>query len=157
VQDAEKYFSNDFRKKLPCVACGSTKTVCDFEKYNFTYDLCSECGTLYQTPRPSIDTFELFYHHSNSSKYWAEVFFPSVAEKRREQIFQPRAERLTTTCKEIDLGVTKIIDVGAGYGIFLDEWKKLNPESEVIAVEPMSSLANECRRKGFSVAEAIAE
>ena len=41
VQDAEKYFSNDFRKKLPCVACGSTKTVCDFEKYNFTYDLCS--------------------------------------------------------------------------------------------------------------------
>jgi SAM-dependent methyltransferase len=64
---------------------------------------------------------------------------------------------LTTTCKEIDLDVTKIIDVGAGYGIFLDEWKKLNPKSEVIAVEPMSSLANECRRKGFTVVEAIAE
>ena len=64
---------------------------------------------------------------------------------------------MTTTCKEIDLDVTKIIDVGADYGIFLDEWKKLNPESEVIAVEPMSSLANECRRKGFSVVESIAE
>ena len=50
-----------------------------------------------------------------------------------------------------------MIDVGAGYGIFLDEQRKINPESEAIAVEPMSSQANECLKKGFFVVEEIAE
>jgi SAM-dependent methyltransferase len=80
-----------------------------------------------------------------------------VAEKRREQIFQPRAKRLAKICKELNLEVTKIIDVGAGYGIFLDEWRNISPESEMIAIEPMPSLANECRNKGLIVFEEIAE
>jgi len=157
LQDAKKYFSNAVRREMPCVACGSQSTVFDFEKYNFAYDLCNDCGTLYQTPRPSIDAFELFYRYSKSSRFWSEIFFPAVAEKRRKKIFKPRAKRLTSICKQKDLEVTKMIDVGAGYGIFLDEWRKINPDSEAVAVEPMSSLANECRKKGFFVVEEIAE
>ncbi len=156
-QDAKEYFNDDVREDINCVACGIDDNAFAFEKYNFKYALCNSCGTLFLNPRPSIKSFELFYQNSKSSKYWAETFFPNVAEIRREKIFLPRAESLTSLCEDINLKVNKIIDVGAGYGIFLDEWKKINPQSETIAVEPMSSLAAECRKKGIKVIEAIAE
>ncbi len=53
--------------------------------------------------------------------------------------------------------IQELIDVGAGYGIFLDEWRAMKPESELIAIEPSSVLAKEVRNKGFNVIESIAE
>jgi len=53
--------------------------------------------------------------------------------------------------------VDRLIDVGAGFGIFLDEWRKISPECHSVAVEPSKSLAQECRLKGFEVVESIVE
>jgi 2-polyprenyl-3-methyl-5-hydroxy-6-metoxy-1,4-benzoquinol methylase len=50
-----------------------------------------------------------------------------------------------------------LIDVGAGYGIFLDEWRVKNSKTELIAVEPSSALATECRNKDLNVIELTAE
>jgi len=158
AQDAEYCFCDKRKRRdLPCVACGSMSVVEDFSKNGFSYALCNECGTLYQTPRPPIEEFELFYRDSESSRYWAEVFFPSVAEARREKIFKPRVERLAKICEDVGLEVTKLIDVGAGYGIFLDEWRKIKPTSEMVAVEPSIVLSAECRNKGLNVIESIVE
>ncbi len=157
AKDAEHCFSDSARLDLPCVACGSINTNKEFTKNGFSYALCSECGTLYQTPRPSIKQFEEFYRNSESSRYWAEVFFPAVVEARREKIFKPRVERLAEICKEIGLKVERLIDVGAGYGIFLDEWRTASPMTKLIAVEPSGILATECRNKGFNVEELMVE
>jgi 2-polyprenyl-3-methyl-5-hydroxy-6-metoxy-1,4-benzoquinol methylase len=157
AQDALHYFNDDKRRNLPCVACASENILDEFTKNGFSYALCCECGSLYQTPRPPIEQFEEFYKKSKSSRYWAEIFFPAVAEARREKIFKPRVQYLMDKCKEIGLEVEKIIDVGAGYGIFLDEWKKIRPDVKALAIEPSSALATECRNKGFNVEESIAE
>jgi len=157
AKDAEKCFSDSPRRVLPCVACGADSVELQFFKYGFEYVLCKECGTLYQTPRPSVEAFGEFYRDSESSRYWAEVFFPSVAEIRRDKIFKPRVKNLLSICDDIGLNVSKMIDVGAGYGIFLDEWKKIKPDTEVLAVEPSIPLSDECRRKGLNVVESIAE
>jgi len=134
AKDAERCFSNIDRCNLLCVSCGSKDITEEFTKNGFAYALCSECGTLYQTPRPSIEKFEAFYRESESSCYWAEVFFPAVSEARREKIFKPRVEHLTEICEGIGLEVEKLIDVGAGYGVFLDEWRKVNSKTELLAV-----------------------
>ena len=157
TQDALRYFNGNERRDLDCVACGSGNTTEDFTKNDFAYALCDDCGTLYQTPRSPVEQFELFYRESKSSRYWAEVFFPTVAETRRDKIFKPRVEHLIEICKEVDLEVEKLVDVGAGYGIFLDEWRKVKPKTELLAVEPSGVLATECRNKGFSVEESIVE
>ena len=60
-------------------------------------------------------------------------------------------------CEANGIDVNKLVDVGAGYGILLDEWRRLRPETALLAIEPSSSLAGECRAKGFSVVEDIAE
>ena len=60
-------------------------------------------------------------------------------------------------CVERGMSIQSLIDVGAGYGIFLDEWRHRFPQNKVLAVEPSTSLAKECRSKGFSVVEDIVE
>ncbi len=158
ARDAEACFGDDIaRIVIPCVACGGEEAHHEFEKNSFPYARCDACGTLFQCPRPPIDAFERFYRDSESSRYWAEVFFPAVAEVRREKIFRPRVERLAALCAEKGISVEHLIDVGAGYGIFLDEWRRRFPQTQPLAVEPSRSLAQECRSKGFAVVEEIVE
>ena len=155
--DAREFFFSDSRKDINCVACGSSEKKFKFEKSNFKYSECRSCGTVFQDPRPNPDLFEKFYTDSDSSNYWSDVFFPSVAESRREKIVIPKVERIINKIRERDNKVNRLIDVGAGYGIFLEEWLKKFPETDAIAIEPSSSLANSCREKGISVKEAMAE
>jgi len=157
AKDAEICFGDASRYEIACVACGASQAEPQFEKSGFSYSQCSICKTLFQNPRPSIESFEDFYRKSESSRYWAEVFFPAVSEIRREKIFKPRVERLVSICDNKAINVERLIDVGAGYGLFLDEWRNLNPSAKLVAIEPSSSLANECRSKGFEVVEDIVE
>lgn len=157
VQDSKRYFSSAEKDDLPCPACGSTDVEPSFEKHHFGYARCKHCGTLYQTPRPTPDCFEAFYRDSVSSQYWAEEFFPRVAESRRERIFAPRVARLQELCAEHAFQPGTVMDIGAGYGIFLEEWLRQMPDSHLIAVEPSAHLADVCREKGFEVVQEMAE
>jgi SAM-dependent methyltransferase len=157
AQDARQYFATGARTEIACVACGSEANTKQFEKNGFGYVACTDCGTLYQNPRPALAAFEAFYRDSPSSRFWAEEFFPTVAEARRERIFRPRVERLAALCSAHGMSVSTLIDVGAGWGIFLDEWRRCFPKTRAIAIEPSASLARECRAKGLEVIEALAE
>lgn len=155
--DAERCFADAPRLDIPCVACGGQHLVREFDKNGFAYSSCEGCGTLFQCPRPPIGSFEAFYRDSASSRYWAEEFFPAVAEARREKIFRPRVDRLSELCTSKSIAVKTLVDVGAGYGIFLDEWRRRSPDADLLAVEPSAALARECRAKGFTVVEDIVE
>jgi len=157
AEDATRCFKGVKREKIPCVACGYVGEKMEFEKNGFSYSSCEDCGSLFQTPRPLQDAFENFYRYSVSSRFWAEQLFPAVAESRRELIFRPRVEKLSSFFFEEGLRIERLVDVGAGYGIMLDEWRRLHPETSLLAIEPFQSLASECRSKGFEVVEDIAE
>ncbi len=155
--DAEHRFNNTERLSNPCIACELGNVSWQFEKSGFADVRCDGCGMLYQSPRPLIGAFEAFYRSSVSSRYWAEIFFPAVAEARRERIFRPRVERLAALCAEKGVSAERLVDVGAGYGIFLEEWRTRFPRADLIAVEPSQNLAQICRGKGFKVVEDIVE
>ncbi|MDB2549230.1 class I SAM-dependent methyltransferase [Porticoccaceae bacterium] len=157
LQDAENCFGDDIRHDINCVACGSEDAEVSFDKLGFQYIECKNCHSLYQSPRPSLAAFEAFYRDSESSNYWAEVFFPATAELRRESIFRPRVQSISGIAREKEVDIKRLIDVGAGYGMFLDEWRAFDSATELVAVEPSSSLAGECRAKGFHTVEQIAE
>ena len=157
AEDAERCFAGVTRQSISCVGCGGIRLNWEFEKNGFDYSSCADCRSLFQAPRPLIDAFEAFYRDSASSRYWAEVFFPSVAEARREHIFKPRAEKLSELLMNKNFEVASVIDVGAGYGILLDEWRRLHPQTSLLAIEPSAMLAQECRAKGLEVVEEMAE
>ena len=157
TEDAEKCFGNAERNKIHCPACASKESKKEFVKHGFEYVSCSCCQTLYLNPRPTIESFEAFYNNSISSSYWADVFFPAVAESRRKLIFKPRVNALLSLCRDKGINPKVVMDVGAGYGIFLEEFKKEMPDIHAIAIEPSKNLAEVCRIKGVEVVEAIAE
>ena len=157
AQDAKEYFDDCCQSIIPCVGCGENDLEFQFKKNQFPYSLCNNCGSLFQSPRPPIEAFEAFYRKSESSRFWAESFFPAVAEARREKIFKPRVSRLYELCKTKGVSVKKIIDVGAGSGIFLDEWRKLDTDVNAVAIEPSKLMAEKCRNNNFEVIENIVE
>jgi SAM-dependent methyltransferase len=155
--DAESYFSSGDRQPVSCVACGSASSRPAFRKNGFDYVECQVCRTLYLSPRPRLSEFEKFYNDSPSSEFWAKKFFPALMGIRRELIFVPRAQRIHGICKERGIRAGTVVDVGAGHGIFLEEWRNLEPQSRVCAIEPGRELANVCRGKGIEVLEVLAE
>ncbi len=135
--------------QINCPACESDKYESQFEKLRFTYTQCLDCGTLFVNPRPPSVLLNDFYTRSLSSSFWANEFFPPVAEARREKIFHPRAEHVRDTFPEESGGT--IGDIGAGLGLFLEELHKAWPHGKLIAIEPSIEMADTCQQKDLEV------
>jgi 2-polyprenyl-3-methyl-5-hydroxy-6-metoxy-1,4-benzoquinol methylase len=110
---------------------------------------CDVCNTLFINPRPSRSLLFDFYENGESIKYWNDHIFPVSEEKRREQIFLPRALKVKEILERLNIEVDTLVDIGAGYGTFCEEIKKLNVFKKVIAVEPSKDLADSCIKKGI--------
>lgn len=155
--DAAIYFSDAPRTAVACPGCGAGAGRSAFDKHGFSYAECPDCGTLYQSPRPPVDCFARFYENSASSNYWAKTFFPAVMEVRREKIFRQRVALIAEACARRGFSPRTVVEVGAGHGIFLDEWRRLHPAARLCAIEPNTEMAGICRAQGIEVLPAMAE
>lgn len=155
--DTETYFISSQREYLPCPACGNESFHPVFEKSGFGYTVCRLCQTLYQNPRPPLEEFSRFYQESPSAQYWAKEFFPAVAEIRREKLFKPKVVELARLCQNENFKPAVVADIGAGFGLFLEEWRNLFPDTRTIAIEPNPEMADLCRDKKLEVIECFAE
>ncbi len=147
--DAETFFTNSECVDIDCPACAALDKKYAFTKQGFDYQVCQNCETLYQSPRPLKVLFDNFYFDSPSSTFWGEQFFPAVSEIRREKIFKPRCEAIINKCQKWDFEPKTVIDVGAGFGVLLEEMQKLAPTAEYLAIEPGHILSKVCMDKGF--------
>lgn len=155
-EDCRSFFEDKKRfKTVACVGCGLSHFKFQFEKTGFRYGLCDDCGTLYVNPRPLSEDLITFYKTSKSAIFWINDFFLPMSESRREKIFKPRAELIAkkiSTCKINVLG-----DIGSGFGLFLEEMKKIRPEIKCIAIEPSPDMAKICRSKGLNTIDKAIE
>ncbi|MGD9610668.1 MAG: class I SAM-dependent methyltransferase [Desulfovibrionaceae bacterium] len=156
-EDAEVCFAGVPRRDVPCVACGGTDTEPAFDKWGFAYRRCRDCGSLYVSPRPDPEAFQAFYVSSRSSDYWVKEFFPAVMEARREKLFRDKAGRLLDLCRQRGLSTGVIAEVGAGFGMLLEEIRAISPDSRLIAVEPNPDMAALCAAKGLCAVQAFGE
>ena len=158
-EDIATFFGDqrDF-EEVPCPGCGTAGAQASLVKSGFTYVDCPSCATLWTSPRPSADSLADFYRSGKSVDYWCTTFYRETAEARREHIFRPRAVLLRELLARADApGQTTMADVGAGYGIFLDEAAKLHAFRDVVGIEPNPALASVCRGRGFTVIEKSVE
>lgn len=154
-QDIDRFFTDrtDF-VEVDCPACGGRTQLPGLEKFGFVYVLCDDCGTLFLSPRPSPRQLETFYRESEAVKFWSTHFYKDTVEARREKMFRPRAMlvgELLDEYSEGDKGM--FVDVGSGYGVFLEEVRRLERFSSLFGVEPNSNLADVCRNQGFTIVE----
>lgn len=154
AQDAEQFDRSQFAE-VPCPGCGVLSNDCWFQKNGFTYRLCSSCGTLYCSPRPSVRQLDTFYHDSPSAQFWADKFFPAIAEARRARLFRRKAHQIGQLFESAHRRSPKsICDVGAGWGLFLDELRVIFAQASMTAVEPNPSMADRCREIGLRTVQA---
>lgn len=147
--DVKKLFDRSKFELVSCPACGAEEYKAEFEKSGFKYVTCKKCGTLFANPRPTQKQLDVFYSKSDSTRFWVEDFFMPFAEARREKIFVPRASEFAKEFPEFRN--KRIGDIGAGFGLFLEELKKLWPESELCAIEPSVDMVKICEDKGLKV------
>jgi SAM-dependent methyltransferase len=147
-KDVEVFFSNQSTfTQIPCPACGGGEYILQFNKEGFDYVLCDSCNTLFVNPRPPFELLADFYIQSPSTKFWVNEFFKPVAEARRIKIFRPRAEYVA---QKFGSNPEWIVgDIGAGFGLFLEELSKIWPLSKLVAIEPSEEMSEICKTKGF--------
>ncbi len=149
-EDVERFFTERHSFiSFNCPACESSKLTFEFEKHGFKYVSCERCSTLFVNPRPSFNDLKNFYANSPSTHFWVNEFFKPVAESRRENIFRPRAKYVCNTLPEKANGL--VGDIGAGFGIFLEELAKFWHAAVLMAIEPSPDQAEICRSKGLDV------
>jgi 2-polyprenyl-3-methyl-5-hydroxy-6-metoxy-1,4-benzoquinol methylase len=134
---------------VPCPACSSNSSDRFGEKQGFSFDLCSKCGTVFTNPRPSLELLHQFYENSLNYTFWNDHIFPATELVRRKEIFKPRARRVLSKLEERGIKNFVLVEVGAAFGWFCEEIMAANSHAKVIAVEPSSSLAETCRKKGI--------
>jgi len=144
--------------RVPCPACLGERTASKLEKNGFAFVQCSNCGSVFCSPRPTQEALDKLYEEAPSSEFWARVFFPAVAETRREKLFAKKAREIgKLIAPRPEDGGLGICDVGAGYGIFLEELGKVFPRASLHAIEPGPELAAACRAKDIETLQAYAE
>lgn len=148
-QDVKKIFDFQSFIEINCPACNSSNLHLEFEKIGFKYVSCKSCSTLFVNPRPSFENLKDFYSKSLSTSFWVNEFFKPVAEARREKIFEPRAEYISKFFHPASRQT--IGDIGAGFGIFLEELRKIMSIHKYIAIEPSLEMADICSKKGIEV------
>lgn len=142
---------------VACPACEATEHEVRWRKYELAYLRCRACGTVYVSPRPDPGLLDEYYRSSTNYEYWNTVVFPASEDARRERIFRPRAERAVELARRHGAGAGTLLDVGAGYGTFCEEVRRLGAFERVVALEPEPHLAETCRGKGLEVIEAPVE
>jgi len=151
VQEDCREFFNDKKSftVVNCPACGGIAHSFEYNKNGFDYVTCNNCRTLYARTRLTFESLKQFYSQSASTEYWVKEFFTPMVEARREKIFKPRAEYLVSYFGQ-DRG-WQIGDIGAGFGLFLEELRKLWPASNYVAIEPSMDQAKICEKLSVQV------
>ena len=135
--DIKKEFGN--KKNLIssiCPACRSDEHKKAFVKSGFPYLECTNCGTVYMSPRPDDHDIRNHFLAAPSSHYWQETLTQTTAEKRREKIYLPRFQWILDTCDEYLSGPKIIADIHSKNINFTQELVKSKNFSKKIIANP---------------------
>ncbi len=83
-----RYFSRGL-KAVPCVGCGSKEVKPVFTKFKFSYVQCTNCHSVFASPRPSEASLTRFYKNSKAIQFWKKNIAPQTADTRRAHQVQP--------------------------------------------------------------------
>ena len=140
-----------------CPACGQARYSPAFEKYSFAFRSCSDCETIYMSPRPPPAVMADYYANSENYAYYATHIFPASEDSRREKIHKPWLKRILDYCERYSVPRGALLEVGPGFGTFAEVAAKSGAFRRVVAVEPTPEMAAACRARGVEVVESRVE
>ncbi len=155
VEDVDTYFSDAKYTNTNCPACNCQGSFV-FSKNKFDFDECTYCKTFYVNPRPDKKSLNKYYTESKSTRFWATTFYKATEKNRREKIWKPKAKLIYDKIMQYGKETKNIVDIGGGYGIFIEEFNKISSLTHLI-IEPSHDLAQICRSKNLFIVEKFLE
>ncbi len=138
---------------VDCPACKGAVSKPSFQKYGFQFRTCTNCETIYMSPRPSSEVMADYYNSSENYAYFAKKIFPATEVSRREKIHRPWLERVIEYCNCYSVPKGVLLEVGPGFGTFAELALKSGFFSSVVGIEPTPEMAEACRRRGVKIIE----
>ncbi len=140
-----------------CPACDGINHEVEMKKNGFNYIECSNCTMLYVSPRPTEKILSEFYPQSKLYEVFNKYIFPASASIRQEKIFKPRVEKVIDICEKYNLNADSILEVGSGYGFFLEELIKHKLFNRVVGTEASDALFENSKNKDYDIYNGILE
>lgn len=113
---------------LRCPICSFKKTYLKYKVEKYHYFECTNCATLFLNPLPRSRTIKSYYL----------LEFEYTAGKAEESRIRERAKIILKKLKRLNPNGRTLLDIGSGYGYFLDEAYKQN--LKVTGIEPSREL-----------------
>lgn len=125
---------NLYHKSCPICSAQNTKPM---ERYADSFlQLCNECTFIFSREYPEATEISSYYQEN----YNLTRYFSSITKKRYEKLLESFEPYRKTN---------KLLDVGCGYGFFLEVAKEKG--WEVHGIEISKKASDECREKGINM------
>ena len=138
-----KTLNPKYTLEVPCAHCGSKKTEGSFSLNGFCHKICSECKTLYVSPRLSDACIAELYTDEYYSEMYTRSMLP-VFDKRKQLIGRGKFSQAVSRWG--GNGAGRVLDIGAGIGEVLDVFREERWKTH--AIEMNSTAAEWLRKRG---------
>lgn len=135
-----------------CPACDNVKRNEAFSKFGLKYQECSNCKTLYVSPRPDEQAIDDYYRDSNARVFWNQHLLTETEAKRREKLFKPRVQWIIETVEEYFPAARRFTSINSVHSPFLQELIDSDYFKETNIVSPRADLSHvNCEKDGIEV------
>lgn len=110
-----------------CPGCLSGKSEKAFEKYGFTYRICSDCQSVYVSPRPDQTALDNFYRNAESSHLWRDKILAETRDVRRNKISRPLSQWFLDVVDKYRPQAEKGLVLGYHNDLLLEELTRQEP------------------------------
>jgi SAM-dependent methyltransferase len=141
--------------RIACPGCGSENVKFCLKKYEFNFDQCTDCKTLFCNPRPTPDQLNAFYANSVSANFWSTKFLPAVQDARKEKLVKPKVKEMVDYLNSLGTRPKNICDIGASHGFLLEELREYYPQGHFWAIEPDAHSCKLLTSKGMHVHQGV--
>ena len=154
LEDVE-FYRNESHKFIPrkCPGCNTSQGVYFCNHFEFVFNRCPACYSIFMTPGPTDEIVGELYSISANYRYWSEEMYPKTREIRRAGLHKDRALFVLSQLNEF-MGDRqfRVLEIGAGTG---DSMSVLKENSSVMldcyVIEPNPSMEKLLIQNGVSV------
>ncbi len=144
IQDACEFFADPGKLvEVVCPACDAPDRKSSFRRYDFLYNECAACGSVYVSPRPSDVALAHYYGHSRASRFRVEHFSRDTAKARRYHLLASHAAWMGQLVDEAGTREARsYADLNTYMPEIFDEIKALRLFDVFYSVEPLLPVTN---------------
>ncbi|MBN2141013.1 MAG: class I SAM-dependent methyltransferase [Desulfovibrionaceae bacterium] len=125
-----------------CPVCGHPGKGLAFSKQGFDHVLCDKCSFLYVDPILSPEAMQRHYEEEDE---WTKVMLNEFEQRVNKKMYSYTLEVI----KGLDLGLRRVIDIGAGTGLFVESAAEAGFQAEGLEINP--NLVRRAKNRGTNL------